>query len=113
MSNAHQPSTRDSAASRTAVGSSVVDSEGFQKPRDQRIRERRQARTNGRTVLYGSNKSSGTLKAGKQMRELFVCNLDQDTTETDLIEYLKVKAKRHQKLSVNPAKMQRINHFAL
>ena len=86
-----QPSTRDSAASGTAVESSAVDSEGFQKPRDQRVRERRQARTNARTALYGSNESSGTLRAGKQMRELFVFNLDQETTETDLIEYLKVK----------------------
>ena len=64
----------------TAVESSAVDSEGFQKPRDQRIRERRQVRTNARTALYGSNESSGILKAGKQMRELFVFNLDQDTT---------------------------------
>ena len=90
-SSANQPNTRDSAAGGTAEESSVVDSEGFQKPRDQRIRERRQARTNARTALYGSNESSGTLKAGKQIRELFVFNLDQETTETDLIEYLKVK----------------------
>ena len=90
-SSAHQQNTRDSAAAGTAEESSVVDSEGFQKPRDQRIRERRQARTNARTALFGSNESSGTLKAGKQIRELFVFSLDQETTETDLIEYLKVK----------------------
>ena len=63
------------------------DNDGFQLPREQRKRRARDGKKTSREPVYGSNDVT-SLRAGKRTRELFVFNLDCDTTEDDLSNFL-------------------------
>ena len=68
-------------------GANDADAEGFEHPREQRRRDQRQVRRTARKPMYGSAENN-VLKAGKKTRELFVFNLDPETTQDDLSSYL-------------------------
>lgn len=68
------------------VGEDRIDDSGFQVPRYQRRRDQRSNKTRV-TPVFGSGNTS-TLKAGRQTRELFVFNLDRETTEEEVKIFL-------------------------
>lgn len=85
-SSAGDAGSNDGGDGRNATGLGGTSGDGFQKPREQRLREQKRTKPT-RKPLYGSG-TTDTLKAGKHIRELFVFNLAGDTTEDDLTTYL-------------------------
>ena len=77
--------SRNSPSPAASGSSSSSDSGGFQLQREER---RRLAKRTSRQPVYGSSESVSALRAGKRHRDLFVFNLDADTTGEGLKKFL-------------------------
>ena len=82
-----RPGTNLGTSNAGNVAPSMDDDGGFEIPRKQRLRaQKREKRTASKDVFDSG--STNTLEAGKRTRELFIFNLDGDTTVDDISGFL-------------------------
>ena len=77
----------DVATTNDAAPQKVLEDDIFVVPREQKRREARRRRNNEATVK--GNKQTGKLRAGTRYKDVFVFNLDGDTTGDDLKTFFK------------------------